>query len=192
VTNDTGDTLKPLQKRTKKTRYIISIVVPIIAAVIGAIGGVVYNDIKECISPSRLSGEWVLIGNEIGENRNVHRIFEESLMLKSHGVNISGHGVQGDYKREYLGYDKNDYLVLAYQTPQKIGIGSILVRDRNGLGSLFVGQWTGRDCTVKKIVECPAILVRGNIGSANVEAAKRKYSEFLSLSCRETAEAACP
>lgn len=179
-------------ERSTTSSFKEKIVTIAVTAAVTALVTLLYADIKDWIWRSDLTGDWVLVGNEIGERPNMHRLFQEAITLKVSGEYLSAKGIQGNYRRDYVGYDKKDYLALVYHSPDKIGIGTVLVRDRTGQRKVFVGQWTGRDCTVKKIVECPAILVRGNIGSEEVEAAKEKFAEFLSTRCRETAEATCP
>ena len=81
---------------------------------------------------------------------------------------------------------------LAYETPAGVGIGVLLVDDKSGLKKELLGYWKGKDCTVQKIVECPAVLVKGNVGSPVVGTTKTKYSTFLSNACREVTPAGCP
>jgi hypothetical protein len=172
--------------------WFTGVVVPILAAVIGAAGGAFYADIKAYFSPDDLAGSWVLIGNEIGDQPGTHQLFEEQLTIKSHKGNVSGEGRQGDFRRVYSGFTKGEYIALAYETPAGIGIGVILADDKNGLKKEWLGYWKGKDCTVKKIVECPALIVKGNAGSPVVGAAKTKYSAFLSNACRDVAPSTCP
>ena len=54
---------------------LTKVVVPIVVAVIAAVGGLLYEDMKAFILPDEFPAHWVLVGNEIGEQPGVPRLF---------------------------------------------------------------------------------------------------------------------
>lgn len=171
---------------------LTKVVVPIVVAVIAAVGGLLYEDMKAFILPDEFPAHWVLVGNEIGEQPGVHRLFEEGLELRGRGEALKGKGELGDFKREYAGYRKGGNFALSYRTPKGLGVGVVLAGDVDGRERQYLGYWTGKDCTMKKIVECPALIVRGKPGSQDVAAAKDRHASFLNAPCREIAASTCP
>ena len=156
-------------------KFVVAVIVPIVAAVIGAFGGAFYQDIRTFFVPDDLSGQWVLIGAD----EEPPGSFEEGLTLKSSGGTLSGAGQQGNYKHVYSGFAKETRMSLAYHTVGGPGIGVFMGSDPNGQKRVFTGSWKGLSCEIDKLVDCPAILVKGTPGSHEVIAMRKTYDGVL-------------
>jgi len=172
--------------------FVTGVVVPIVVAIIAAVGGLFYIDIKAYLFPDKFSGNWLLVGKEIGDKPNEYRQFEEQLTLSSSGGVVSGKGRSGEFERDYKGFAKGEHIFLSYSTPGGQGIGVLVLDEQRGLGKEFTGTWKGKDCTVKRIVECPVILIKGHSGSSEVTEVRKRYSSLLDGTCRDGSPSQCP
>lgn len=171
--------------------HMTNVGVPIVVALIGALGGHFYEDAKAQLLPDQFAGDWVLFGKETADKPGEYQQFVEQLTLSSSSGVVTGKGRAGDFERDYKGFAKGEHFFLSYSTSGGPGIGVLALDAEGGLGKVFAGTWKGKDCTVKKIVECPAVLIKGRIGSAEVTQAEKKYSALLSGSCQDGANAQC-
>lgn len=172
-------------------KNVTNVVLPIIVAVISAVGGFVYQDFKLNFFPDQFAGSWLLIGREIGDKPNESRLFNEELELRSSGGVVSGKGGSGGFERVYSGFVKGEHMFLAYVNPTGQGIGALELDEQGGLQKEFSGVWKGKDCTVKRIVECPAILVKGRFSDLDLDKVKKKYASLLDNACRNGSSSAC-
>jgi hypothetical protein len=171
--------------------HATSIGVPIVVALIAAVGGRFYEDAKAYFLPDQFAGDWVLFGKETGDKPGEYKQFSEQLDLSSSSGVVTGTGRSGDFERNYKGFAKGDHFFVSYSTARGPGIGVLALDAEGARGKEFTGTWKGKDCTVKKIVECPAVLIKGRIGSAEVAEADKRYSTLLGGPCRDVANSEC-
>lgn len=197
------ESLTPNQKGLKK--IITGLSLTLLGGIGGAIGvfinnnsDKIYDDIKLSLGEGKVSQleapteEWVLVGKEIKYKLGEFQEFEEQLTLSISDRKISGKGKLRNSEQDYSGFINGEYIVLSYGSPKGEGIGTVTLKEKsNGLREEFVGTWKGKDCTVRKIVECPAILVKGKLHSSSVTNSKQKYSTLLNGNCLTGEGVAC-
>lgn len=172
----------------RKTRGFL---LAIIVAVIGAVGGRFYDDIKVWISPAdAFSGDWVGIS---GSPDPKYPPSLESLSLRHRNGEISGSGSRGAKSWQYSGYRFGPGVVAAYRSTHDggSGFGSLYVSDIKGDAVEYTGYLEGNFCPQHKIYRCPYLLVRGKRDTREVDSAIARNREFLSGPCVEIGEAAC-
>jgi hypothetical protein len=170
--------------------------------VLGAIGMLlssIFHEFSDDIRAAlwedpRLKGEWTLLYGDVQETGKqvptpMTMRLTASMFPTSRG-NISGEGQAGEYKRKISGYANDEFIMLAYQTKSGSGIGTVMLQSTYGLSTQFSGFLRGKDCFYQKIMECPAILVKGPINSEPYKAAEKRFGEFLGTPCKSIADAA--
>jgi hypothetical protein len=161
----------------------VAIGVPIIAALIGSIGGLLYTDIKTLILPDVASGEYVALkaSDEINAKPD-----SEYIKLRSHDGSVSGEGRSGSKRWAYAGFLKVGYLVMSYRSEaaNSIGFGQYFLEQKNPDGSLFIGRMQGDFCPERVVKECNVVLVKGEAGGKEENDALKQYGVLLAQQCK--------
>jgi hypothetical protein len=161
----------------------VAIGVPIIAALAGSIGGLLYTDLKSLVLPDLASGDYVALKASDEPNANP---VAEYIKLKSYGGSVSGEGRAGSKRWDYAGYLKVGYLVMSYRSegPNSIGFGQFFLEQKAPDGSLFLGRMRGNFCPERIVKECNVVLVKGEAGGKEEDDALKTHKALLAQQCK--------
>src|SRR5258708_4360891 len=90
-------------------KFIYRIIIPLVLAIIAAVGGRFYDDIRIAVFPEEMTGDWVGIGGDLDSKTNTMKTFQERIHFKGSGGKISGQGAPGNYTWVYSGYLRHGY-----------------------------------------------------------------------------------
>lgn len=107
-----------------------------------------------------------------------HKIFEYALDLNFKNGAVSGTMKRHKTEWEITGYYRDARLVLAYRTAGENGRGFgtfFLQPVDNDSTEIFSGYIEGRDCSLRRLIRSPFLLVKGDQDSTVVRAAEQRY-----------------